>query len=206
MVRFNPSGIGCLLKTSGPVVRITPWEVHIKDPEFYETIYTSNAGYDKVPEFVAWTNGPTSGQATVSHALHKTRRAALEPHLSKRQIGFFTPEIQDRATKLCNILLQEYKSTGKILNLGRAFGCFSTDVVTEYVFAREYKYLDYADFTAPYIEMAHDFLVYAHVLRCFPIVRKVLFGLPDHVVCYLQPMIGAFFVFKTVSVARPLIS
>lgn len=106
------------------MIRIDPWEVHINDPEFYDTIYTSTRGFDKVPQHVDWTNGPESGQGTAPHALHKIRRAALNPFFSKRQIVPFAYEIQDLAETLCHKISEH----GSVLRLDRAFGCVAVDV------------------------------------------------------------------------------
>lgn len=198
MVR-HPSRSRTLLTSAGPIVRITPSEVHINDPDYFDTIYSSTVGYDKVPEFIDWTNGPGSVQSTVEHELHKLRRTALDRHFSKRQITLYAPEIQERSAKLCNMLNMEYKGTGKALELGSAFGCYATDVVTEYVFAREYRYMDYPNFAAPYVKMAHNFVQITQLIRLIPILRMFLFSLPDRVVSFLSPATAVFFDFKNVS-------
>lgn len=189
-----------VLISPGPIIRVNPWEVHINDPEFYDSIYTSASGFDKVHEHLAWTNGPGAAQSTIPHALHKLRRTALNPLFSKKQIKLFAPEIQDRAARLCNRFHSEYKSAGKVLRLDLAFGCFAMDVVTEYAFAREYKYMDYPEFIAPFVEMGRNFLKTVHTLRLFPILRKTMTSLPNRVATMLNPKIGHFFSFQDVRI------
>lgn len=141
-------------------------------------------------------------QTTVPHALHKLRRTALDRYFSKQQIGYYAPEIQQRAEKLCNKFLQEYKPTGKVLSLDPAFACYATDVLTEYAFGREYGYMDYPDFVAPFVEVGHEILKIAHTLRLFPILRMILFNLPDRVVAVLQPGVTYWFAFQAVSLRQ----
>ncbi|KAF8860246.1 cytochrome P450, partial [Acephala macrosclerotiorum] len=180
----------------GPIIRINPWEVHINDPEFYDMIYTSTSYFDKVPAHVDWSDVPRAGQATASHALHRPRRKVLDPFFSKRRISSFAPEIQARTEELCNKFLSEYKNTGKALTLDNAFGCFATDIVTEYSFSREYRYLNYPNFLAPLLETVKHAGLAMHVLQIFPIVRKVLTSLPTRMVKYIDPDAAHFYSFK----------
>lgn len=180
----------------GPIIRIIPWEVHINDPEFYDSIYTSTIYLDKVPSHLDWSDLPGAGQATASHALHKLRRKALDPFFSKRRIASFVPEIQARIEKLCNKFLSDYRNTGQVLSLDSAFGCFATDVVTEYAFSREYRYLEHPNFFAPFLETVKAANQSMHVFQLFPIVRKTLTSLPPWLVKYINPDAAHYFSFK----------
>jgi hypothetical protein len=102
----------------GPIVRINPWEVHINDPEFFETIY-SMAPFDKVSQHVDWCNIQSCTIFTLPHDLHRLRRSVLNPFFSKRQIYFYASEIQARATKFCNRINVEYRNKGMCFSLTR---------------------------------------------------------------------------------------
>jgi hypothetical protein len=39
--------IGEMHKKYGPIIRINPWELHISDPKFYDTLYSANQKRDK---------------------------------------------------------------------------------------------------------------------------------------------------------------
>lgn len=63
---------------SGPIIRVTPNELHIRDSLFFDQVYAKNVhlnkeGWDK--RFGA----EHSVMTTVSGELHKRRRAALNP-------------------------------------------------------------------------------------------------------------------------------
>lgn len=51
---------GCVDSLEGPIVRITPREIHVKDPHFYDDIYTSARKCNKDPNFVGMFGSPTS--------------------------------------------------------------------------------------------------------------------------------------------------
>ena len=67
-----------LHKIYGPIVRVTPFEVHIEDPSYFDTLYLRPKAdrYD-------WMNGRFGNDSSVfttsGHALHKVRRGALSP-------------------------------------------------------------------------------------------------------------------------------
>lgn len=62
----------------GPIIRVTPHELHIRDPRFFDEIYPKNVHLDKE----GWDNrfGTENGVLpTFDAAVHKRRRAALAP-------------------------------------------------------------------------------------------------------------------------------
>lgn len=183
---------------AGPIVRINPWELSINDPEFYETIYSTTSRFDKVPEHQWWGNAATSAQSTVSHDLHRLRRAAQNPFFSKRQISLYAPEIQARADKLCNRLNSEYKDNEKVLQMTSVLGCFTADTVTEYAFAKDYKYLDSPDFQARFVKTMQELGKNMHLLMLFPWLLSILVALPEWFVTKLNHQIGEIFAFQAV--------
>lgn len=63
---------------TGPIIRVTPDELHIRDSSFFEEFYGKNVHLDKE----GWDKrfGTEGGVLTTVHAAtHKRRRAALSP-------------------------------------------------------------------------------------------------------------------------------
>jgi hypothetical protein len=117
----------------GPIVRISPFELHIKDPDFYDVLY---AGSTKTRDKYAWflTSGmPRSSFSTAHHGLHRVRRGALSPFFSKRAITGYEAIIQAKINALCNHLRAAIK-TGTPLDLHVCFMCFAVDTVSHYAF------------------------------------------------------------------------
>ncbi|KAJ5174167.1 Cytochrome P450 [Penicillium canariense] len=83
----------------GPIVRINPWELHIDDPEFYETIYPPSASFDKLSVFENRFGIPTAAFSTAAHAVHKKRRAALSLFFTKSRIQARSPSYSSSLTR-----------------------------------------------------------------------------------------------------------
>lgn len=140
----------------GPIIRINPHEVHINDPDFFDTIYSSERR-DKSEYHTRTIPNRLSAFGTTDHDLHRRRRAALNPFFSKTQIRRFSPWIQERADILCRRLEEEYKGTGKVLVLNDAFTCFTADNIMRYSFAEHHNYVESPDFEAPLLKYIGSF-------------------------------------------------
>ncbi|GAB7350733.1 hypothetical protein MBLNU459_g1284t1 [Dothideomycetes sp. NU459] len=83
----------------GPVVRIAPEEVHIKDSSFYETFFLHNK-LDKGPLY-AVGGIPGSGFNTIDHDVHRKRRGALAPFFTRTHIESQVHVVQQKVLNLC---------------------------------------------------------------------------------------------------------
>ncbi|KAI9930243.1 hypothetical protein ASPWEDRAFT_733106 [Aspergillus wentii DTO 134E9] len=117
----------------GPVVRINPFELHVRDPYFYDQLYAGPSKVrDKYASFVF--NGETgSSFATAHHALHRTRRGSLGPFFSKKAVANIEPLIQSKVNLLCSHFTRAM-DTDEAIELHTAFACFAADVVSQYSF------------------------------------------------------------------------
>ncbi|KAF8849153.1 cytochrome P450 [Acephala macrosclerotiorum] len=140
-----------------PIIQINPTELHIDDPEYYDTIYSHNLHLDKTMKFNIRWDSPGAAQVTGPYELHKIRRSALNPFFSKRQVILLWPYILEKRDKFCR-RLDEYVENKKVLNLSKAFGCFSIDVVTEYAFGQSFDDLDNEGFFSGLSEVMDELL------------------------------------------------
>ena len=119
----------------GPIIRLNPDELHIYDPEYYDELYCMSKRVDK-PLRAADTFGPIpSTFGTVGHELHRTRRAALNPHFSKKSVRELCPSIVSRIEMLCGRFEEAVKS-GEMVNLKYAYAALTLDVIYQYCFSR----------------------------------------------------------------------
>lgn len=66
------------------MVRINSYELHIKDPDFYDQVYApAPSRRDKFEFFVKSPDSNNATGFTVDHDLHRLRRDALAPFFSK---------------------------------------------------------------------------------------------------------------------------
>ncbi|EEQ28161.1 benzoate 4-monooxygenase cytochrome P450 [Microsporum canis CBS 113480] len=123
----------------GPIVRISPYELHIKDPSYYNTLY---AGPTKRRNKYKWflsTGVPRSVFATVDYDHHRLRRGMLSPYLSKQAIRTLEPVIQQKVKSLCRHM-QEALKTDEPLELHRCFISLAVDIVSHHAFGKSNCY------------------------------------------------------------------
>ena len=189
---------GLMHPQKGPIVRITPHEIHIYDPDFYEAIYSQSQGIDKPLYAKQQFAVPGAIFSTIEHEIHRQRKAALLPYFSKRKILEQVPNIQHKVDKFCDRLANEYARTNKVLNLCDLFSCFTADIITKYAFDRSYNYLGAPDFISPFTTSINSFKKFGHYAIQFPWLPKLLARLPDILLMILQPSMVAAFQFKEV--------
>ncbi|KAL8789277.1 MAG: hypothetical protein Q9213_001200 [Squamulea squamosa] len=117
-------------KVYGPIVRINPDELHVEDPEWYDTLYASNpTRRDKWPAAAKMAGTPLAGFGTVEHTLHVKRRAALSPMFSSRSITEAGDIIREQVEVLCKNF-EDHLTTRKPMELKTAFIGFTLDTVS----------------------------------------------------------------------------
>ncbi|KAL8983026.1 MAG: hypothetical protein Q9205_002616 [Flavoplaca limonia] len=171
----------------GPIIRINPTELHIQDSDFYETLYSGARPADKLQRLEHRFNNPTSSFATVKHHTHRNRRAALNPFFSKRKIASHSPAIQQRMIRLCERLAKQYLGTDQVLKLDDMWGCWTSDIIVDYCFERDYHFAEQPRFRAFFTDAMVDLLDPVHFVTQFPWVVKLVNLLPESAVKYMQP-------------------
>ncbi|EMD90794.1 hypothetical protein COCC4DRAFT_127633 [Bipolaris maydis ATCC 48331] len=125
----------------GPIVRISPNELHVNEPSFIDELYAgSSKRRDKYPYFSAQFGIPDSVFGTSGHDLHRLRRSALNRFFSKSSVSRLEPVIHNAIEKLV-LQLQKHSGSGKPVAINMAFSCVTTDIVMEYAFAKSYNFL-----------------------------------------------------------------
>lgn len=145
---------------SSPIVRIGPNEVHINDPEYYDTIFSFNPKLDKKKYAV------DNLQHTPSHAQHKLRRYGLESFFSRGSIINLEWVVRDNVEKLCTQLSAARDSSTPI-NLSYLYRCFTIDFITEYCFDRNYRFLEDPETAKPFLDAITDAEKTTYVKRTF---------------------------------------
>jgi cytochrome P450 len=109
----------------------------------------------------------TSIFTTADHALHRRRRAALNPYFSKRSITEFQPVIRQKVEDLSK-KIREYKERGIPIVLSEAYPAFAGDIITEYAFGVDYNHLESPEFSASFHAAFMAAGEFGHVAVQFP--------------------------------------
>ncbi|KAL8646395.1 MAG: hypothetical protein Q9226_006874 [Calogaya cf. arnoldii] len=114
----------------GPIVRINPDELHVDDPEWYDTLYASNpTRRDKWPAAAKMSGTPLAGFGTVEHTLHGKRRAAQSPLFSSRSIAEAGNIMKEQIEILCKRFSDHFDMKEPV-ELRTAFMAFTLDIVS----------------------------------------------------------------------------
>ncbi|KUL90261.1 hypothetical protein ZTR_01954 [Talaromyces verruculosus] len=119
----------------GPIVRINPFEIHIKDADFYNTLY---AGPTKKRDKYSWflsTGVPTSTFSTADYDHHRLRRGMLSPYLSRAAIRDLESVIQQKVHLLCGHLRSAMEKRAA-MELHQCFISLAVDIVSTYAFGK----------------------------------------------------------------------
>jgi cytochrome P450 len=174
-----------ILTFAGPIIRITPTELHIDDPEYYEQLYSRSGPRDKYSYFSGRFGYASDSFSTTNHDLHRLRRKPLNPMFSVKRILEFQPVIREKVEKFCQKI--SLYQDGQVLPLSRAWMALTTDVITEYAFAKSYDQLDSPNFQDTLHEALVAIYTTGHFALHFPMLFPILDSLPDWLVLKAEP-------------------
>ncbi|OAL26401.1 hypothetical protein AYO22_04319 [Fonsecaea multimorphosa] len=174
----------------GPVVRVAPDELHIKDSDFFDELYVKVPLVNKHDWAAGRFGNHGSIITTADFALHRRRRVALNPFFSKRSIVDFQPVIRQKI-ELLSKKLREYKAKDNPVVLSEAFPAFAGDIITEYSFGICYNHLDSPDFSESFHAAFMAVGGFGHVAVQFPWFHPLLNSLPHGFVRKMQPALGS---------------
>ncbi|BCS17346.1 cytochrome P450 [Aspergillus puulaauensis] len=181
----------------GPIVRITPHEIHIKDSSYYDSIYTNSKKLSKDPNFVGLFGSPQSMIATIDHAHHRFRRGILASFFSKRSITTLTPVIKGKILRLMERLhgfhqtdknsSKNNSQNNKAVDLSAAFAALTADIITYYSYGESFGFLDSESFRSEVRAAIMETEELDHITRLFPFVLAVMRRAPSWVFEFVKP-------------------
>ncbi|KAI9674802.1 MAG: hypothetical protein M1817_001706 [Caeruleum heppii] len=139
-----------LHKQYGPVVRINPEELHVRDKEMYLQIFKVGSKWRKSDRFYGAFASDNSVFNVSDPSVHREKRLALSPLFTQRAVLDLEPLIQRRIDRLCGRLV-EYHHAGNAVNFHFAFRALAVDVVTDFCYAQSYNQLDIPDFKGRHV-------------------------------------------------------
>ncbi|OQO06915.1 hypothetical protein B0A48_07481 [Cryoendolithus antarcticus] len=177
----------------GPVIRVSPDEIHVRDSEWFHTLYTGPGHVrNKWARSIRANGSPGAVASAPSHDHHRLRRSALNPYFSRKAIDELEYDIQQKVDKMCNRISREYASTGLQLKLGTAFTALTMDVITSYCFGKSQGCLDEADFAPNWKKLMTAAFNITPIAKHFPIVMRIRAAIPPWIIVRLVPYMSGF--------------
>ncbi|CAI7595867.1 unnamed protein product [Penicillium manginii] len=181
-----------------PIVRISPRELHIKDPYFYEEIHAgpSKKRARDLKYAVAFA-APYSLVGTIGHEHHRLRRSFVNNFFSKRSVTNLTPVIHEKVDKLIHRFETAFANS-TVLTLQLDFAALTADVITHYCYGWARGYLDNADSSKSndLVDAVNGLMTMFHINRFFPFLSKIMLAAPPALVRWLQPCMADLFDMK----------
>ncbi|KAF6812419.1 cytochrome p450 [Colletotrichum sojae] len=171
----------------GPIVRITPHEVHFSDPEFLDALYpVGGRKTDKPAWFALITGTPYSIVSTTHHDLHRQRRNALSSFFSTASVH----RLENIMKKHCRALIARLDDAARhesVLGIHEVFKAITSDVITQYAFDKSFDFLQMDDYGRSYFNATNNFFFLTHVCVMLPWVYPLIQGAPDWLLGILFP-------------------
>ncbi|OAA55716.1 Cytochrome P450 [Cordyceps fumosorosea ARSEF 2679] len=134
----------------GPVIRISPWEVHVSDHDFHPELYAGP--HRRRHKWIFWAKqfgAPHSGLSTLDHDHHRLRRNPLNQFFSTKSVRDLQPILEERVDRLLGRLRGEAQSRPtEPIDVMYPFSAYTNDVINEYAFARSDHLIEEPDFGA----------------------------------------------------------
>jgi hypothetical protein len=171
---------------SGPIIRISPTELHIDEPDYYEELYSQHKPRNKSPFYLLASPLPGTAFGTEDYKLHRQRRAALNPFFSKQQIYRLQPMLSHMVEKLCG-RIDEFQKSGQPMPMRPVYMCLTTDIVTLYALNKSWNHLDSSDFSPFWVETIKATGSVGAIAKHFPWLITFMKTLPIWLLRKLNP-------------------
>ncbi|KAK4066062.1 uncharacterized protein Triagg1_8371 [Trichoderma aggressivum f. europaeum] len=176
-----------LQKIYGPIIRVNPHEVQVFDPEFIDTLYTSNS---QRRDKYKWTGRsillPESLVATEPHDLHRKRRAALSPFFSKASIRRLEEPIQETLAAILARMKTASKSV-EVMPMSLIYKAATSDIITKYAFGNSTDYVNRKDYNVGFFEAVDANFGMAWPMTHIPWLGPLMNSIPPSVMGIVYP-------------------
>ncbi|KAJ9492516.1 hypothetical protein VN97_g701 [Penicillium thymicola] len=173
----------------GPIVRISPFELHIDDPEYYEILYSRDKPRNKSLHLTGMFGAPASAFGSVDHRCHRIRRQPMNPFFSHQRIRQLEPMLRRMIDKLRKGM-RAWKERDTPLYVYHAFNAYTTDVMVEYSMSESFHYLNDPDFTPQWSKTIEAIVQVGFQFKQFCWVFRLFELLPRWLVVSINPHIG----------------
>ncbi|KAK5629883.1 hypothetical protein RRF57_005598 [Xylaria bambusicola] len=170
----------------GPIVRLNPHEIHIRDPAFFDTLYAPNPTVrHKYPPSTEMAGLPFGTHGTVDHHTHKQRRMANSRMFSKRAVASAQSLIHGHIERLAQVF-ESKCGTDEPIDMQTTFLAYTTDVIYHYMFNIQAGYQNNPEAAKSWRHSMEAVAQATPFSKQFPWLNARLLTLPTWI---LQPML-----------------
>ncbi|GAW24070.1 hypothetical protein ANO14919_136500 [Xylariales sp. No.14919] len=186
-----PERLARMHEQYGPIVRVSPKEIHISDANFVTTVFATAAKHrtDIIPP--KGLGMDDSIGSTPGHDIHAVRRKPLDKYLSRQNVVRLQSIIHEEIRALERKML-EAQSTGVPVRLDCAFTAFTGDIVGHIACGESPQLLEGKDFTPEWYTMIRGAAKIIPLLRHFPQVGLITQCVPAWLVQAIIPNTTGF--------------
>lgn len=203
--------LDALHDTYGPVVRISPGEVHVRDSGFFDALHPGPGGRkthrDKWHRANRANGSPGSLASAGPHALHRARRAAINPYFSRAAIAQLEAQsIRAKVELLCGRLREHASPSssaaagaeggGEVVDVGAAMTALTLDVISEYCYGDCYDCLRDPAFAPQWKRAMQGGFESTNVTKHFIWLLRLMNSLPAWLAVKMNPDIAVFVEWK----------
>ncbi|KAM7200693.1 Cytochrome P450 monooxygenase sdnH [Naviculisporaceae sp. PSN 640] len=196
-----PERLARLHEKYGPIVRVSPHEIHVNDAEFFHTVFATEAKHrtDIIPP--RGLGQEDSIGSTKSHDMHQLRRKPLDKFMGQRNIVRQQSMIHEEI-RVLDQAMSNLKGSGKPVRLDCVFTSFTGDIVGRLACGEAPQLLQGKDFTPEWYDMIRGAARIIPVLRHFPQVGEITQKMPNWLVQALVPRSAGFRVLQMLGAER----
>lgn len=165
-------------------MRINPWEVHINDPAFMDTLWANNK-MEKDPFYYGGFGIDSAAVSTVSADMHRIRRGAMAPFFSKANVAKLEPRVLARVRQLCR-RIDEFKEKDQPICVSDAYRCLATDITTDYAVPKTRNLLDHPNFASTFVRVVRDTAGVINWNRHIRFIYPLLVNVPRGIVAFFD--------------------
>uniref|UniRef100_A0A8H7N2W1 Cytochrome P450 n=1 Tax=Bionectria ochroleuca TaxID=29856 RepID=A0A8H7N2W1_BIOOC len=178
----------------GPIIRISPSDLHVGDPEFYDILYpsaTSGRRANKPPSLTKFFGLDDSLFSTMDHDIHRKRRAALLPYFSPTYARRLQPIFQERLNVMLERLVS-FKDTDVAVNANCMFAAFSRDIMENLAFGQCTHRLEHPSFDPSERDASLSGAQSFHIMKRVPWLNDIMMSLPETLARRVSPSLGSY--------------
>jgi cytochrome P450 len=170
----------------GPIVRINPQELHIRDPDMYEQVYTSSTKRDRWYNAARMTGKTADSFSTIPHDLHRRRRVANAPLMARKTVGAKKGVLSANTAALA-ANFERAAESGEVVDLGILFIGYSLDVVGAFCFGRDLGAQEDLGLARKWYTVGRSMARITPIMKQFPGLAKVVARMPGAMVKRVWP-------------------